>query len=190
MIDRKQSTLFSKLKMDLAAFIMSIAALLIAIFMLPTMFFLRWAKPNIEAEYHSQEEHGISRLYLVLRNLPVENKFQKWLGVVRGKATTRGRFIIKDMNGAYLDTGAQFLCLNHSEPEVVIGLEEYQWAVLSAVHNRQGEAFFCAGQEEHSESVRFKKGRYLYQVELSATGGDKVFSREFTFYNDTLRWDL
>lgn len=190
-LDNMLRNFLSTIRMDIAAFVISIVSLLVALFMLPTMFFLRWAKPNIVVEHHSSEaeEESGSRLFLVLRNLPVENKFQKWWGVTRGKATIRGRYIIKDTTGAYLETGVQFIRLKHKDPEVVIGLDEHEWATLPCVHHLLDQNFFCAGHDEHHESRCFQPGRYVYHVELDATGGNKQFAREFIYtIENGLEW--
>ena len=91
----------------------ALAALILGLMALPTVFQMIWGRPDITFVFNRTDDQKDALLLVHLYNLPVANRALSWMGVTRAEAHFRAAIKVNDSSGNQI--------LRYAEPPISAG---------------------------------------------------------------------
>lgn len=178
--------------MVVAAFAISIIALLVAIFALPA-----WGRPNVDIVFTDSKDKGTQRKYLHCQivNPPLKNRLLQRFGVYRRPIDdVHVFFSVEDIKAHKMmvtDIMASIYTTQNAEQMISVFLPASTIPALINLVEARNDGYTNTISHYEAKNIQLPVGEYCAIIKVKTSEKEKEYSKNFFVGNkqEDLRWD-
>lgn len=180
-----------------AAFTISVIALVVAIIALPTVFQMVWGRPNVDVIFTDSKDKRNQRKYLHCQivNLPLENRLLQRFGVYRRPIDDVHAFFsvedIKIHKMVVTDIMASVYTTQNAEQMISVSLPASTIPALINLVEARNDGYTNTIAHYEPKNIQLPVGKYCAIIKVKTSEKEKEFRRNFFVGNkqEDLHWD-
>jgi hypothetical protein len=183
--------------MVVAAFTISVIALVLAMIALPPVFQMVWGRPNVDVIFSDSKDESNQRKYLHCQivNLPLENRLLQKLGVYRRPIDDVHAFFsvedIKTHKIVVIDIMASIYTTQNAEQMISVSLPASTIPALINLVEARNDGYTNTIAHYEAKNIKLPVGEYRAFIRVKTSEKEREFRRNFFVGNkqEDLHWD-